>query len=289
MPATVLYADETALDRNDAIYGSNRLRYAPYINQIIGGENNRSDGTLKEANYESISYDALQEFPEDQLAKIIKPAQTEIPTVDLKNFKFTFNRAVVGVKMEISNLKSINPANAKASIVNSMMKQWDYVGYSGAHGNIGVQANPYVETVASSVITDIPSLLAAVKLGVQKMKDELGIVDQDLSDVTIGYTDLVSGILKTTDNFGNTGLESLQKVYPGVRWVEKPKVIAGTDQHLEICYRPMITQHHGSIPAEYATSDGEFGLSEKTLFVFESVALELEDNGAIVIAPVTSS
>lgn len=289
MPATILYRDDEMLEENNDIRGSNRIRYMPWINRIIGAEQNKSDGTLKEADYKDISYDALQKFPEDQLAKILKPAQTEINTVDLISSEFKYNRVVVGVKMVISNLKSVNTSNAKASIMNSLLKQWDHGGYTGTHGNIGLTDNPNTVTMPAQSITDIKTLLAAINLGITEMKKEenLGITDNELGGVLIGYTGKVSGILKNVFTDGSTGKALLDSAFPESEKGEIPASLAGSTEYLELYYKPMITQWHGAIPSQYASEEGDFGLSEKTLFTYESAALELEDKGCVIRIPIS--
>ncbi len=291
MPATILYRDDEMLEENNDIRGSNRIRYMPWINRIIGAEQNKSDGTLKEADYKEISYDALQKFPEDQLAKILKPAQTEISTVDLKATEFTFNKVAVGVQMIISNLKNVNTSNAKASIMNSLLKQWDFGGYTGTHGNLGVAGNPNVVTLSSAAITDMKSLLATIGLGISEMKKEenLGITDNELSSVLIGYTGKVSAMLKNVFLDGTTGKALLEAALPEPEKGEIPVTLAGSTEYLELYYKPMITQWHGAVPSQYATEQGKFGLSEDALFTYETVALELEEKGCVIRIPLTFS
>lgn len=289
MPATILYRDDEMLEENNDIRGSNRIRYMPWINRIIGAEQNKSDGTLKEADYKEISYDALQKFPEDQLAKILKPAQTEINTVDLKSSEFRYNRVAVGVQMIISNLKNVNTANAKASIMNSLLKQWDFGGYTGTHGNLGVNGNPNLITLSAQAITDVKTLLAAINLGVAEMKKEenIGITDNELGGLLIGYTGKVSGLLKNVYDDGSTGKALLDSAFPEPEKGEIPAALAGSTEYLEIYYKPMITQWHGAIPSQYATEQGKFGLSEDALFTYETVALELEEKGCVVRIPIS--
>lgn len=289
MPATILYRDDEMLEQNNDIRGSNRIRYTPWINRIIGAEQNKSDGTMKEEDYKDISYDALQKFPEDQLAKILKPAQTEISTVDLESSEFKYNRVCVGVQMKISNLKSVNTSNAKASIINSLLKQWDHGGYTGTHGNIGVSDNPNFVALASAEISDIKSLIAAINKGVTEMKKDtrLGITDNELGNLLIGYTSEVSEMLTNVYLDGSTGKQLLDSAFPDPEKGEVPSALAGSTQYIELYYKPMITQWHGAIPSQYASESGKFGLSEDTLFTYETVALELEETGCVVRIPVT--
>ena len=289
MPATILYRDDEMLEENNDIRGSNRIRYVPWINRIIGAEQNKSDGTLKEADYKEISFDALQKFPEDQLAKILKPSQTEISTVDLISSEFKYNRVAVGVQMIISNLKNVNTSNAKASIMNSLLKQWDHGGYTGTHGNLGVAGNPNLVTMPSKSISDIKTLLAAINDGIEEMKKEenLGITDNELSGVLIGYTGKVSSILKNVFTDGSTGKALMEAAFPEPEKGEIPASLAGSTEYLELYYKPMITQWHGAIPSQYATEQGKFGLSEDALFTYETVALELEEKGCVVRIPLT--
>lgn len=291
MPATILYRDDEMLEKNDEVMGSNRIRYMPWVNGIIGGEKNHSDGTLKEADYKDITFDAVQKFPEDQLAKILKPAQTEIATVDMNSKEFRYTRVVQGVKMVISNLRENNTVNAKASIMNSLFKQWDYMAYVGAYGNLGIKDNPSQVTAASVAITDIKTLITAISAGIEAMKKAIDITDNELGQVKIGYTANVSTVLAEIFSDGSTGRDLLMKAFPQPERGEIPSSISDLygdgAQFVEIYYKPMITQHHGAIPSEYANEDGEFGLSKKTLFTFESVGFELEEKGCVYRIPMT--
>lgn len=289
MPATILYRDDEMLEQNDAIRGSNRIRYMPWINRIIGAETNKSDGTLKEGDYKEITYDALQKFPEDQLAKVLKPMQTEIATVDLNSREFSYNRVAVGVQMQISNLKNVNTSNAKASIINSLLKQWDHGGYSGTHGNLGVKDNPNFVAVASVAVSDMKTLIQAINSGISEMKkaENIGITDNELGDVMIGYTSKVSEMLKNIYLDGATGEKLLNDALPKPEKGEIPAILAGSDQYIELYYKPALTQWHGAIPAQYATDPGKFGLSEDTLFAYETVAIEIEEKAAVVRVPLT--
>lgn len=291
MPATILYRDDDMLERNNEVMGSNRIRYMPWINTIIGAERNHSDGTLKEADYKDISFDAVQKFPEDQLAKILKPAQTEIATVDINSKEFRYNRVVQGVKMVISNLRENNTVNAKASIMNSLLKQWDYMGYVGAYGNLGIKDNPNQVKGASVAITDIKTLISAISDGIEAMKKQIDITDNELGGLKIGYTSQVASVLAQVFQDGSTGRDLLAKAFPSPEKGEIPSSISNSYgdgvQFVELYYKPMVTQHHGAIPSEYANEDGEFGLSKKTLFTYESVGFDLEEKGCVYHIPLT--
>lgn len=296
MPATILYRDDDMLEENNDIRGSNRIRYMPWSNRITSAERNHSSGNaLKEGSFKEMNYDALQKFPEDQLARILKPAQTEIPTADIVSSEFRFNLTASAVKIIVSNMKNVNTANAKASIINSLLKQWDFECYGGAYGNVGVEKNPkWTEISPAAAVGDIKALIKAISSALANVKDELQITDDNFSEIIIGYT---GGISEMMTNIylesGITGLDSLKKAFPSIEFGEIPKVISNdpTDgtarEFFEIYYKPMITQHHGSIPSQYATEEGEFGLSEKVLFAYESAAFELEEKGCITRQPVT--
>ena len=191
--------------------------------------------------------------------------------------------------MIISNLKNVNTSNAKASIMNSLLKQWDHGGYTGTHGNLGVAGNPNLVTMPSKSISDIKTLLAAINDGIEEMKKEenLGITDNELSGVLIGYTGKVSSILKNVFTDGSTGKALMEAAFPEPEKGEIPASLAGSTEYLELYYKPMITQWHGAIPSQYATEQGKFGLSEDALFTYETVALELEEKGCVVRIPLT--
>lgn len=285
MPATVLYADRDMLEVNNDISAANRLKPMSYVNRIIGASDNKSDGQLHEANYIDVRYNALQTFPDDDLAKKIKPLTTEIATADIVPEQQKYNRGVVGVKIVISNLKKVDPANAKASIINSLDKQWDRDAYVGTHGNIGVSDNPKLAEEAAMPMATIDEVLAAIDAGIQKQKNQLGITDAQLADIAVGYTSSISKLLNSVHSSGKNGRTLIKEAYPDIEMIEMPAYIADGVERLEINYRPMLLLNHGAIPSQYATDDGEFKLSEKTLFVYESAAIQLDESCAIVRIP----
>ena len=70
MAATILYADEKMLMLNNSVSASNRISYTPYTsNFLAGGIFNHSNGELREEHIKKLTYDLVQNAPDDFQAK----------------------------------------------------------------------------------------------------------------------------------------------------------------------------------------------------------------------------
>lgn len=286
MPSNILYKDETMLESNDSIYGTNKVRYQPWINRIVSMETNHSNGSLGEMSIKEVGYDLTQKFPEDKLAQVIKATSTELAQATADSREFNYTKTVLGVEFVMSNLKNANMSNVEAGILNELMKQYDVDGYGGSLGNKGIANNPFKVDIASKAITDIDSLIAAISAGRKELKAQLDITDRDFNDVLVGYTSGVSDILDKKSG-DVTGRKMVTDTFPLGEMDEMPKFISGDDQYLEFYYKPMLKLHHGAAPSKYNTESGKHGLSSSSLFVYESVGIEGEALGCIVRVPVT--
>ncbi|CAH9011436.1 conserved hypothetical protein [Vibrio phage 236O40-1] len=287
MPTNILYKDQVMEEQNDRIYGSNRIRYMPWVNKIVGAEVNKSSGRLEEADYKQVNYDVLQKFPLDKVAEAIKASSTELAQVEAKPGEFNYTRLPIGVEFVMSNLKQANMANVEAGIINELNKQFDNEAYVGSYGNTGVANNPNMVTLAAVSVTDMKTFLGAVNTGLQAQKDALGLTDSDMGDVLIGYTSKVSELLNNISADSVTGRKIFNDTYPDPSKDEIPTALydGKTIQFIELYYRPMLTQHHGAAPGLYNREPGKHGLSQSSLFTYESVAIEAESKGAIVRVP----
>lgn len=286
MPTNVLTLKKTMLKENNEIFGKNKIIYMPWSNMIIGAEQNYSNGTLNVDQIKTIDYKNLQEFPDDVVAELLTPASTELPQANVVPTEFIYNRNPVVVQLISSNLQKVALANAEAGIINNLRKKFDYDTYNGSYGNTGVANNPNFIQGSGVAISDLSSLMAATNQGIQMLKDLLGITDNDLGSVLIGYTSKVSAILNA--NTGTVIARSLFKqAFETVQTGEIPKLITGGQQYLEFYFKPMIEQHHGAMPAAYNRENGEHGLSVKSLFAYETAALRLEEKGTVYRIPIT--
>lgn len=291
MPTNILYKDSLMEEENNRIYGSNRIRYIPWVNRIVGAEVNKSSGRLEEANYKQVNYDVLQRFPQDKVAEAIKASSTELAQIDAKPGEFNYNRLPVGVEFVMSNLKQANMANVEAGIINELNKQFDNEAYVGSYGNTGIDNNPNKIDHASVAVSDMKTFLQAVNSGIQGMKNALGLTDSDLNNVLVGYTSKVSETLNNIYADSTTGRKIFDDTFPALAKDEIPAALydASTTQYIELYYRPMLTQHHGSAPGLYNREPGKHGLSQSSLFTYETVAVEAEAKGAIYRVPLTFS
>ena len=286
MPATILYENRDMIDTNESISAKNRINYQPYVNHIVGTATNKSAGNLREAQYTELSFDALQQFPADRLAKLLKPAATEIATADLVSSEKRYHRAVEAVKVVVSNLKDVNTSSAFASILNSLDRQWDHDAFTGMRGNIGLSDNPNMMTLPAMAMTTPEELIAAIARGVQVMKTNLHITDTDLPNVAHGYTAGVSELLgQFNAQTGDVVRDLVNKAFPDLDAMEIPASISGETDYIELFYRPMLELQHGAIPSQYASESGDFGLSQKTLFVYETATIWLDEKFAGIRIP----
>lgn len=286
MPANILYKDDEMLESNNSIYGTNKVRYVPWINKIVSTETNHSNGKLGEMSIKEIGYDLTQKFPEDKLAQVIKATSTELAQATANPREFEYTKTVLGVEFVISNMKNANMANVEAGILNELMKQYDVDGYNGSLGNKGVTNNPMLVTGQTPLlVNDIDTLMAAITAGRKLMKDAIDITDGDFSNVLMGYTGGVSDVMDKKSG-DVTGRKMVSETFPTLAMEEMPKFISGADQYLEFYYKPMLKMHHGAAPSKYNTEAGKHGLSSSSLFVYESIGIEGEAKGCIVRIPV---
>lgn len=286
MPANILYKDDEMLESNNSIYGTNKVRYTPWINKIVSSETNHSNGKLGEMSIKEIGYDLTQKFPEDKLAQVIKSTSTELAQAHANPREFVYTKSVLGVEFVISNMKNANMSNVEAGILNELMKQYDADGYSGSLGNKGVVNNPMLVTGENKLlVTDIDSLMGAITAGRKLMKDSIDITDGDFSSVLMGYSGGISDIMDKKSG-DVTGRKMVSDTFPTLAMEEMPKFISGGSQYLEFYYKPMLKMHHGAAPSKYNTEAGKHGLSSSSLFIYESIGIEAEAKGAIVRVPV---
>lgn len=286
MSTNILYRDDEQLRSNDAIYGTNKVRYMPWIHRIIGAERNHSNGKLGELSIKEIGYDLAGKFPDQKLAEVIKASSTELAQANAVPREFKYNKSVLAVEFVMSNLKDANMSNVEAGILNELLKQYDVEGYKGSLGNVGITNNPMLETTNAQASATIDALLAAIAVGQSAMKDALGITDDDFSSVMLGYSSKVSDILKLRSG-DITGRKIVSDTYANLDMQEIPKIITNTTEYLEFYYKPMLTLHHGASPSKYNTEETGHGLKKSSLFVYESVGIESESKGAIVRVPLT--
>lgn len=285
MTSNILYKDREQLEENNALYGTNRVRYMPWINRIVGTEANHSTGSLGELSIKEIGYDLAQKFPEDKLAKVIKATSTEIAQAHAIPREFEYNKSVMAVEFTFSNMKNANMTNVEAGILNEIAKQYDSDGYAGSLGNHGVENNPNTDTIASMPCNTIDELIAVISAARKRMKDMIDITDGDFGSVLVGYTSGVSGTLDKKSG-DITGRKMVNDTFPDEEFGEIPKFVA-TGEYVELYYKPMLKMHHGAAPSRYNQEAGKHGLSTSSLFTYESIGIEAEAKGAIVRVPVT--
>lgn len=287
MPTNVLYKDQDMVEEVDRAYGTGRITYMPWVNKIIGAEVNHSNGKLECSDFKEVAYDLLQKFPEDKLAEVVKAASTEFAQANAVPREFKYSKQPLAVEFIISNLKSGNFSNVEANIINELRKQLDKDTYTGAYGNSGVSNNSKLVTGDSVVIDDLSALMTVVSAAQTQMKDYLNITDDDFTNVMIGYTSEASKFLNTVSG-DSIGRDLFNRAFTSEKG-EIPSNISGGSQYIELYYKPMIIQHHGAMPSLYNREDGKHGLSASSLFAYETAALEVEAQGAVLRVPFTTA
>jgi hypothetical protein len=289
MATNVLTINEEMVEQNASLFGSNRLRYNMYSNFMVGAEKNYSNGKLQNAKHKSITWDVLQKFPEDKLAQVLKSSSTEFAQAQAISKEFKYKQMPFCVEFTLSNLDNVSTTNINAGILNNLLKQYDEVTYKGGIGNQGLENNQNIITLDAMPATDISEMLAATSTAFNEMK-QIGIRQSDFSNVAIGYT---SGVAQLLTNINITQSMTNHKVFNDAFTAspkdEIPTILSGSNEYIEIYYRPMVTLHHGASPSLYSTEMGKHGLDLFSLFAFESTAIEIEEKGAVVRVPVTLS
>lgn len=292
MATNVLSRNEAAVEQNNAVTGSNRLRYMGYVNHLIGGEINKSTGQLEESTTKQVEYDVLQKFPDDILAEVLKSSATEFPQVQAQGKEFKYCKTALVVEFVLSNIQGIkNTSNIEAGILNQLLMQYDAQTYTGALGNYGFTDNPNKVELAAQDMTTAAGITAAIGLALKEMK-KIGIRKTDYNQIAVGISTEIADIWDQVDAGNANGMtigNIVEAAYPDISFDEIPEVISDqmglANGYLEVAYRPMIEIWHGARPAIYDTEERRYGLEKGTLFAFETAGIKIEEKGAYVVVP----
>lgn len=287
MTTNILTKDQEIVEINNAVVGSARLRYNPYIRHCIGNEDDHYDGQLREKIHKTVDYVVAQGFPEDKFAEAITSAATEFAQAQGKTVSSVYNRLPIVIEFVVSELQDVSVNNVYAGILNNMLKQFDRLAYNGGYGNKGINGNANVTILPTVSVTDVPSILSAVSKGYAELR-KVGVRKSDYSGVAVGMTSGVASFLDSNMIETESGMSLLENTYKDSEIDEIPVTVYGiTTEYIELYFRPMITIEHGAVPSVYSQESRNHGLDMSTLFAFESMAIKIEEKGAVVRIPVT--
>ena len=279
MNGNFMAVDQAIIQLNNEAYGSNRISYVPIIEGLCGGARNWGAGKLMEACHKVVDYNVTQKFPVNEVSAVLRSTQTDLVQAHGKPIIFSYNQYAEAVEFKRSNLSGMNVTNINAGIIKELWKKYDTLGYIGVFGNQGFKTNTGTETEAAAW-NDFATLKAAIDGAVNRLKSALGLTTNSYVDVNFTYTAGVAAILGETSNENISNREKLEKAYPGLVFQELPAMIEN-DEMFYISYRPMLTFHHASRPGLYGTQVVKYGLTDESLFTFESNAVQVEEVGAI--------
>lgn len=281
MNGDFLTTDEEMITLNNDAYGSNRVTYEPIVMGLCGNTQSYNTGALIEQAHKQISYDVTQKFPENEVSAVLKSTQTELPQVHGAPIEFLYNQYAEAVEFIRSNMTNINVTNINAGIIKELMKKYDYQGYIGINGNVGIKNNPNAVS-STATWSDYDSLKTAIDAAMAALKLATTITTDDYSLINFTYGLAIANILSASNAENVSNRERLEKAYAGLVLREIPQSLDDSDLFI-LSYRPMLTFHHASMPAVYNVEQGKHGLSDETLYTFESVAVQIEEAGAVQV------
>lgn len=284
MHSNVMTQDRDIVEDNEGLYGTNRINYYPIALGLAGREEPHDVGSLVERSHVTISYDVAQKFPDDDLAAALKPTATELAQVHGVSADFKYCQYSKGVEFKLSSMQDVNPANIEAGINKELWKEWDHMVMNGEGNNEGFlgHSKGHAKTPAGSVA--YATLVSETQASIGRIKSATDITSDEYNLITMLHDDAITSVLDTYAGTSDvTNREKFLRQFPGLVLVEAPANImpsAAPGKFLMVV-RDMVTLHRASVPALYAREPGKYGLSQDSLFTYESAGVELEVDGAI--------
>lgn len=281
MKSNVLTRDVENVAAADGLYGSNRQTYVAYSVGLAGNTKPYSNGKLQEQSHKSVTYDVAQKFPEHQLAEALKATQTELKQVHGMPGEFEYVQFAHGVEFQISNMAGADATNIRAGINNNMTKEWDATSFKTSAQNPGYLDHPRAAQITGGALS-FATLVSQISAGLAAIKDISDVTSSDLSRVNAVINSAVAAVMdKYETGELQTNRERLEKLFPGLVFTEVPSFLMGGAGKVLLVLSEQVTFHHASMPGLYSTESGRHGMSEASLFVYESTAVELESDGVI--------
>lgn len=264
-------------------YGSSRMTYNALAFALAGNDRIYDAGKLKEQNHVHVVYDVAQKFPEQQLAEVLKPTQTDLRQVHAAPNEFTYVQTAKGVEFQLSNMSNAESGDINASVLRQLLKEWDHMACHGGAGNEGFIGHSRATQTAGGALT-FASLTSQLVAAVSRLKPIVDLTSDNLSGLTLAYSGKIADILDVYETGAEiTNREKLEKQFPGMVMIEIPSNIypATAAGKFLLVATQLVTLHQASTPQVWATEAGKYGMSTDTLFIYESAGVEVEEQGAI--------
>lgn len=285
MHSNVMTADVEMIAQNDGLYGTTKLVYSPISLGLAGQEKTYDVGSLQENQHSEVHYSLAEEFPHDQIAAALKPTMTELAQVTAVSSKFKFCQFAKGVEFRISNIGDKNMQNVEAGINKELWKEWDHNTFVGVSGsNEGFSGHSKGVVITGGALT-YDELVAQTTVALTNIKQVGDLTSDEYGMVTMLHDSRVTAVLRVFEAGSDiSNSEKFMKLFPMLVMVEAPIAImdntTGSGQAMYVL-RDLVTLHRASVPALYGREQGKYGLSQESLFTYESTAVELEAVGVI--------
>ena len=292
MPSNILVkdGDQTIIQRNNEIYGKNRMALVSPVCQAYSGDDvNYSSGGIGNSDHKIITWDIIQQFSNGKFGDLIASSATELSQVNVKSSDFNYSRRAIGLEVQKSTLDTnVDMNNPGASIIQNLWKAYDFQTYIGGTGSTGIEGNSRLVTLTAQGGTTLSAIIAAVQVGLNNLLP-LGWRHGDFSMIAIGITDdVVTKLSAVRDGSDKTDYQVLMEAYPGATWVNLPHYMQKTSM-IEIALKPLVKHHHGADPSLWNSYTHPSGLGASDIYMYETAAVEIEEAGAVTRVPLTLS
>lgn len=283
MNSDIMAIDSQMVTQNNGVYGSNRINYILFVMSLCGAIRTYDSNGLTAKSHKTVSYDLAQEFPEDELTAALLSTQTELAQAQGVPNIFEYFQNAEAVEFIVSSLANVDITNVDAGIIKQMLRKYDYQSWAGANGNVGFITNPNT-TITTGVANDgsYAAFKTALDSAIQRMRSDIGLTREQWLNTTVAFNEPISVMLGQIEGDSDlSNFEKLEKAYPSMMFRELPDNLQDNSLPVfTVSYAPMLTFHRSSIPSKYSEERGKYGLSQESLYVFESMAVEVEESGA---------
>lgn len=282
MKGNIITRDKEIIAASDAIYGDNRMTYSPYAIGLAGNSRAYNSGKFEEQSHATVVYDLTQKFPQDAMVEALKPTQTELRQIHAASSEFSYNQYASGVEFSVSNMSGASVSNVRAGILNNLAKKWDSIAFFGdGVGNYGFINHPKSDISSPAGAASFDLLVSVMQDSLANIKDISDVTGSTLNRIKFAHSGGITAILdKYEAGSQQTNRTKLKELFPEMFMEELPGFLLPGNKYL-MTLSDVVTLHHASLPGLYATEPGKYGLSESSLYAFESTAVELELTGAI--------
>lgn len=290
MATNVISRPVHILKINDEVAGLNKGKYRPYGSRLAGVGNaiDHWSGRLEMNTLISVTYDVSRGAFETPLGEALTPATTELAQVSATTREYSYTRTPIHVEVKLSNMQGVPSANIKAGIIRELDQHWDRLLFQGGYGNSPLWDLPQALTNSDVVQFSTYEEIAEVVGDLFNKAATIHGTEPQSDLVTLSFSHNVMRVLrKPVPQLKITGVQVLQEAYKGVE-IETVPIGVGLPDHVSLSFRPFIKVHHGLLPEVYSEVEGTHGITTSILFVFETPAIELEDDGAYIYQRVST-